>query len=170
MLGAHAVGFRISAIRIPRWPLASGIWALAIKSLVEPSVAFGRRPSAFGLLLSAAGLKLLSSRRSPWGCGRWCSLFSRWVLVSTILALVYESLVGLSLAFGIRPVRFAFAVLRCAAIFGLVALTFGLGLSSFRQLPVAFSVLSASLPFALGGWTCAFGVWCWPLRLFQFCL
>ena len=137
MLGAHAVGFRISAVHISRWPLASGIWALAIKSLVEPSVAFGRRPSAFGLLLSAAGLKLLSSRRSPWACGRWCSLFSRWVLVSTILALVYESLVGLSLAFGIRPVRFAFAVLRCAAIFGLVALAFDFWPWAFELSPIA---------------------------------
>ena len=42
--------------------------AFAFWSLVEPSVVFGRLPSAFGLQLSDAGL-------NAWGACRWLSNF-----------------------------------------------------------------------------------------------
>ena len=43
--------------------------------------------------------------------------------------------------------------------------TFGLGLSSFSQWPVAFSVVLASLGFSLGVSRLAFGFWRWPLAV-----
>ena len=79
--------------------------------------------------------------------------------MSTILALVYESLVGLSLAFGIRPVRFAFAVLRCAAIFGLVALAFDFWPWAFELSPIAYGLLCSLCQFAIFSWRLDVCLW-----------
>ena len=165
ILGAHAVGFRIAAIRIPRWPLASGIWALAIGSLLGPSVAFGRRPSAFCFRPLASsywahavnlGLAVVGVRCFPvW---LWCLQFWRWSMSPW-------SDYRAPLEFGLCALRLRFYVVLQSLGSRRWHLTFGLGLSSFRQWPAAFSVVLASLHFALGVWTCAFGVWCWPLAV-----
>ena len=172
MLGAHAVGFRISAIHIPRWHLASGTWGWPSNLWLSPRLplAVGRRPSAscFRPLASSywahavdLGLAAVGVRCFP--VGLWCLQFWRWSMSPW---LGYRSL----LEFGLYALRLRFYVVLQFLGSWRWHLTFGLGLSSFRQLPVAFSVLFASLPFSLGVCTCAFGVCCWPLRLFQFCL
>ena len=159
-----AFEFRPSVFPAGFWPLVIGRWPSGLCLGPRSPLALGRRPSAFCFWPSASPysahavdlwLAAVGVRCFP--VGLWFLQFWRW---SMSFWLDYR----LPLQFGLCALRLRFYVVLQSLGSWRWHLTFGLGFSSFRQLPLAFSVLFASLPFALGVWTCAFGVWRWPLR------